>query len=32
MAADAVALYGRPFNADVAAEPLTAKCQRYYPL
>lgn len=28
--ADAQALYGRPFNADVCAEPLTAKCQRYY--
>lgn len=28
--ADAVALYGRPFACDVAAEPLTAKCSRYY--
>lgn len=28
--ADAQALYGRPFEIDVCAEPLTAKCQRYY--
>lgn len=27
---DGQALYGRPFEIDVAAEPLTAKCQRYY--
>lgn len=28
--ADGQALYGRPFELDVCAEPLTAKCQRYY--
>ncbi|QBQ72174.1 dam methylase [Serratia phage Parlo] len=28
--ADATALYGRPFAIDVCAEPLTAKCERYY--
>lgn len=28
--ADGQALYGRPFAVDVCAEPLTAKCQRYY--
>lgn len=28
--ADAVALNGRPFVIDVCAEPLTAKCQRFY--
>lgn len=28
--ADGQALYGRPFAADVCAEPLTAKCQGYY--
>lgn len=27
---DALALYGRPFDIDVCAEPLTAKCQRYF--
>lgn len=27
---DAMALYGRPFKIDVAAEPLTAKCVSYY--
>lgn len=28
--ADALVLNGRPFTIDVCAEPLTAKCQRYY--
>lgn len=28
--ADAQALYGRNFECDVAAEPLTAKCGRYF--
>lgn len=27
---DALALYGRPFEIDVCAEPQTAKCDRYY--
>lgn len=27
---DAVYLYGKPFKLDVAAEPLTAKCKKYY--
>ena len=28
--ADAETLYGREFQIDVAAEPLTAKCRKYY--
>lgn len=28
--ADSVALYGRNFEIDVCAEPLTAKCDRYF--
>lgn len=29
---DAIALYGRPFDVDVCAEALTAKCANYYSL
>lgn len=28
--ADALSLYGRPFQLDVSAEPETAKCERFY--
>ena len=28
--ADAQALYGRNFECDIAAEPLTAKCSHYF--
>ncbi|PSW06166.1 DNA N-6-adenine-methyltransferase [Photobacterium lipolyticum] len=30
--ADAVSLYGKPFQLDVCAEPETAKCERYFVL